>query len=46
MNRERERKRVLEAESDSAESDRMEGEEMRSAESQMVARLKLQAQTA
>lgn len=41
--RERERE-VLEAESDSAETDRMEGWEVRSAESQTEARLKLQAE--
>lgn len=46
--RERKKKKeILEArESDSAETDRMEGGEMRSAESQTVARLKLQAETA
>lgn len=45
--RERWKKRkVLEAGGDSAETDRMEGGEMRSAESQTEARLKLQAETA
>lgn len=41
-----EKKKVLEAGGDSAETDRMEGGEMRSAESQTEARLKLQAETA